>query len=335
MATQTLTLTTTRYKGTSVDTQVNGDYIGNVFSFAKAEYYRLCLSFKPTKTLSKVVLQLAYGSNYNQPTNVTYRYAVASSCPATTSTSGTAFTWSSSAATITISQTFTANTTYKIWLWSPSTTQGYVALSSKTATGTIYSYTIKYDANGGSGAPSNQTKDYGATLTLSSTKPTRTGYTFQGWATSSTATTVAYSAGDSYTANASATLYAVWKINTYKITLPTGTGYTIKAVSGYSSPVDYGGTYKFTVTISTGYIKGDGFAVKANGTTLTPSGSTYTISNIKAAQTITVNGVELGGLVYIDNGTGFVAYQVYIDNGTEWVQYMPYIDNGTGWDLCT
>ena len=74
-------------------------------------------------------------------------------------------------------------------------------------------YTVSYNANGGAGAPASQTKTYGVTLTLSKTAPTRTGYTFLGWATSSTATTAAYKAGGSYTANASATLYAVWKIS--------------------------------------------------------------------------------------------------------------------------
>ena len=52
-------------------------------------------------------------------------------------------------------------------------------------------------------------------LTLSSTKPTRTGYTFLGWATSSSATSATYSAGGTYSNNVAATLYAVWKANTY------------------------------------------------------------------------------------------------------------------------
>ena len=59
--------------------------------------------------------------------------------------------------------------------------------------------------------PGSQTKTHGVTLTLSSVKPTRSGYTFMGWATSSTATSASYSAGGSYTANASRTLYAVWQ----------------------------------------------------------------------------------------------------------------------------
>ncbi|MBR0410744.1 MAG: InlB B-repeat-containing protein, partial [Eubacterium sp.] len=78
-------------------------------------------------------------------------------------------------------------------------------------------YTVSYNANGGSGAPSSQTKYYGKTLTLSITRPSRTGYEFLGWSTSSSATSATYSAGGSYTSNANATLYAVWKRITYTI----------------------------------------------------------------------------------------------------------------------
>ena len=72
-------------------------------------------------------------------------------------------------------------------------------------------YTVSYNANGGSGAPASQTKTYGVNLTLSSTVPTRAGYAFKGWATSSTGA-VAYQAGGTYTANSSITLYAVWEL---------------------------------------------------------------------------------------------------------------------------
>ena len=76
-------------------------------------------------------------------------------------------------------------------------------------------YTVSYNANGGTGAPSSQTKTHGVTLTLSSTKPTRSGYTFLGWSTSSSATSPTYYAGGSYTGNANVTLYAVWHKHTY------------------------------------------------------------------------------------------------------------------------
>ncbi|MDR1564393.1 MAG: InlB B-repeat-containing protein [Oscillospiraceae bacterium] len=85
-------------------------------------------------------------------------------------------------------------------------------------------YTVSYNANGGSGAPAAQSKVHGTTLILSSQKPERTGYTFQGWATSSSATAAQYQAGDSYTGNADLTLYAVWKAVTYAVTYDANGG---------------------------------------------------------------------------------------------------------------
>ena len=72
-------------------------------------------------------------------------------------------------------------------------------------------YTVTYDANGGSGAPAAQTKTEGEALKLSTTKPVREGYEFLGWATSKSATTAQYQPGGSYTKDESVTLYAVWK----------------------------------------------------------------------------------------------------------------------------
>lgn len=40
------------------------------------------------------------------------------------------------------------------------------------------------------------------------------------------------------------------------------------------------------------------------------------------------------GLVYIDDGTTFVSYQIFFDNGTSWDQYIPHIDDGVIWHLC-
>ena len=76
----------------------------------------------------------------------------------------------------------------------------------------IPTYSVKYNANGGSGAPSAQTKYKDEPLTLSKTVPTRENYTFLGWSSSATATKAEYAAGASYTKNADVTLYAVWKL---------------------------------------------------------------------------------------------------------------------------
>lgn len=98
------------------------------------------------------------------------------------------------------------------------TATGTSASTTLYACWTAQTYTISYNANGGSGAPSSQTKTYNVALTLSSTIPKRDGYEFLGWATSSTATSATYSAGGSYTSNSEATLYAVWKVLSYDVT---------------------------------------------------------------------------------------------------------------------
>ena len=80
------------------------------------------------------------------------------------------------------------------------------------------------------------------------------------------------------------------KRNFYTVTLPTDSGYTI-IEEGSTSPVAEGGSYSFTLEITEGYYKTNAFAVKANGTELKETGGVYTISDIRANQTVTVEGV--------------------------------------------
>jgi uncharacterized protein (TIGR02145 family)/uncharacterized repeat protein (TIGR02543 family) len=75
---------------------------------------------------------------------------------------------------------------------------------------TANTYTVTYNANNGTGAPANQTKTHDITLTLSSTVPTRTGYTFASWNTEANGSGTSYTSGASYTANVGVTLYAQW-----------------------------------------------------------------------------------------------------------------------------
>lgn len=107
---------------------------------------------------------------------------------------------------------------------------------------TIYypkaTYTVTYNANGGSNAPSSQTKTYGTTLKLSSTVPTRTGYTFQGWSTANDSS-VEYKPGSNYTSNSSVTLYAVWKLNVYTVTFNCAGG-NISGNSTYTKQINHG-----------------------------------------------------------------------------------------------
>ena len=75
-------------------------------------------------------------------------------------------------------------------------------------------FTINFDANGGVGAPAMMQAHEDETITLPVAVPTRTDYTFVGWATTADATTAKYMPGDEFTmGSAVVTLYAVWKHN--------------------------------------------------------------------------------------------------------------------------
>ena len=110
---------------------------------------------------------------------------------------------------------------------------------------TTTKYTVSYNANGGSGTPSNQTKPQGTNLVLSSTKPTRSGYTFVNWNTKGDGTGKSYAPGATYSTDANLTLYAIWKTNasggpvtkkyTIKFDANGGTGTTKEVVCDYGS----------------------------------------------------------------------------------------------------
>ena len=84
-------------------------------------------------------------------------------------------------------------------------------------------YTVSYNANGGSGAPSNQTKTCKVDLTLRSTKPSRSGYTFDGWSSSSNGS-AGYYPGGIYKDDKNITLYAVWEKDVYSLSLSKNSG---------------------------------------------------------------------------------------------------------------
>ena len=85
-------------------------------------------------------------------------------------------------------------------------------------------YTISYNANGGSNAPGNQSKIENKSISLSSSKPTRDGYTFVNWNTKKDGSGTTYKAGASYNSNADLTLYAQWRINKVYIKLDANGG---------------------------------------------------------------------------------------------------------------
>lgn len=202
--------------------------------------------------------------------------------------------WKDQALTLSATKPTRTGYTFQGWATSSSGSVTYASGASYTANTsvTLYAvwkaitYTVKYNANGGSGAPSSQTKTHGKTLTLSSTKPTRTSvedngnitqYTFKGWATSATSTSVAYASGASYTSNASITLYAVWSKtvseNLYDVSYNTNGGSDV-----ISQTKTKGKTLKLrsTIPVKNGYTFA-GWGLSADSTTVSYSaGSNYT-----------------------------------------------------------
>ena len=85
---------------------------------------------------------------------------------------------------------------------------------------TQYTYTLYYDANGGSGAPPSQSvtsTEFHVWVPISEIIPTRDGYTFMGWANSRTGKPI-YGGNGGYTEclvvhgrDMSTTIYAIWK----------------------------------------------------------------------------------------------------------------------------
>ena len=224
--------------------------------------------------------------------------------------------WKDQALTLSSTKPTRTGYTFQGWSTSASGSVAYAAGASYTANAavTLYAvwkantYAVKYNANGGTGAPGNQTKTYGVSLTLSSTKPTRTNYNFKGWGTSASATTVSYAAGASYTANAAITLYAVWEL---AYTKPRITNFTVKRCDS-AGAVKEDGTYALvgfswacdkTVSSITVKWKLSTASSYSSSVTVTASGTSGTVSKVvgsgallsTSSYTIQVNVADTDG----------------------------------------
>lgn len=137
-------------------------------------------------------------------------------------------------------------------------------------------YTIAYNLNGGSGSIPNQIKYYGTTAYVTAKIPEKSGSTFLGWATSSSATTAQYHSGDPIKQEGNLTLYAVWKKN------PTTT--TTTRTTTTTKPTTT--TTKRTTTTTT-----------RTTTTTVPTTTTTTTKASTSYLTVTVETVEHVGTV--------------------------------------
>lgn len=157
--------------------------------------------------------------------------------------------------------------------WTSSNTSGIADSSSQTysfkasdidnttlvanATQTANKYSVVYNGNGAtSGSMMPSSHFYDTAQTLNPNTFTRTGYSFKGWSTSSTASFINYSDKQSVknltdTNGGTVILYAVWTANTYVLTLQHDVG--VSAISGGGNKT-YGTNCTATATVRTGYL---------------------------------------------------------------------------------
>lgn len=113
---------------------------------------------------------------------------------------------------------------YKATLTAKNTNTSQIKSSTCGSFRIYNTYSVTYNANGGSGVPSNQTKIQDTDLTISSAKPTKAHYIFKGWSKNKSASEVSYASGGTYDKNAAITLYAVWEPETYIVSFDLNGG---------------------------------------------------------------------------------------------------------------
>ncbi len=239
------------------------------------------------------------------------------------------------------------------------------AVDTITAKWVEMSITLAYNANGGTGAPANQTLTYNSASSISSTKPTKTGYEFLGWAASSTAASATYTAGQSLPAGTvntlvtsttgdTLTLYAVWSVRQYTLTVNPNGGTWSGSTAAQTFTADFGSTKTIAnPDARTGYTFANWSLTETGKTTAgkgTLSGTTYTYGEgndtLTANWTINKHNINLyaygntasaattwaqgnGGTVKINSGTaGATATLANVDYNTS-VTYTAAAN--TGW----
>jgi len=261
------------------------DVTSNITLYAIWQITTRAISFNPvsssgsgTGTMTAVTVD--YGSNYTTPVCTFSPPAGYSFSRWNTLASGLGFSYNPGEQVPNV----TANTTlYAIWQ--------------------INTYTVTFNANGGTGIMTNGTVNYGGNYTVPVNSFTRTGYTYQRWNTQAAGGGTNYSAGEIISGvTSNVTLYAIWQITTMTISFnpvsSTGTG----TGSMSSVQVNYGSSYTTpacTFTSPAGHSfyrwntaangSGTSYAAGANIASVTANTTLYALWQINT-YTITFNG---------------------------------------------
>ncbi len=205
-----------------------------------------------------------------------------------------------------------------------------------TANTTIYAvytantYTVAFNANGGTGTISNQNFTYGTAKNLTANTFTRTGYTFAGWNTKADGTGTSYTDKQSVsnltsTNGATVTLYAQWTPVQYAINYKDqgNANFSGSHTSGYPTKHTYGTATTLKTASKTGYNFDGWFTTQdCSGSAVTTLGATaYTSAITLYAKwtSLPANTVYLKPVEWANDGARFAVYAFHnnASNG-EW-----------------
>lgn len=236
--------------------------------------------------------------------------------------------------------TATVKSGYHWGSWSDGTTTNPYPAFTVTAAKTITAnaigntYYVAYNKNDdlATGTMANSTHIYGTAKALTTNAFQKTGYTFAGWATSSTGNVV-YADGVSVstlttTAGTTVTLYAKWVANTYTV------AYNANGGSGTMSSITH--TYDSSKSLTKNTFTKEGY-IFIGWATSSSGNVVYTneqnVKNLTTSGTITLYAVWVreGTVRIMINGTYKIA-QAYIFNNGAWHLTQPYTYS-SGWKL--
>ena len=193
---------------------------------------------------------------------------------------------------------------------------------------TANTYTVSFNANGGSGTQSSMTKTGGQSLTLPSTTTfTYTGKHITAWRLNSASGT-SYALGGSYTTNSAAAFYANWVYNTYSIKFNANGGSGTMA----NESMTYGTAKALTANTFTreGY-RFLGWATSASGSVVYTDGQS--VNNLTTTNEGTVNlyAVWQSAGIRVKYNGSWVDGQVYVKHNGEWKVGQVYAKHNGSW----
>lgn len=187
---------------------------------------------------------------------------------------------------------------------------GAFNISANTTLYAKWRYTVTYDANGGSGAPSAQNGVYNTALTLSATTPTRSGYTFDGWNTAADGSGADFATSASYAASGgNVTLYAKWVVFVAPCFSMNGPNFTTQT-NTFAGSTDAGGSPTSTIRLASSSNPGS-ISTTATGVTAGDVTVKFRAMGWSASEqqvTLTLDGQSV--LVTSISNTGFNEYTV-------------------------